>query len=137
MVAEITGPRKIAYLLRIIDNSAPKYGETLEYAFLLWKEAKIKEAKSIFAPMKESNEKSVKEGNENHNYPYELARIYSVEGVKDKALENLKLAIRYGWKFYLYAKADPLLNNIQNDTRSINILDETKNDIETMSAEIK
>jgi eukaryotic-like serine/threonine-protein kinase len=125
------------YFKKIIDKSTPKYGETLEYAFLLWKEGKIKEAKSIFAPIIELNEKSIKEGNENHNYPYELARIYSVEGEKDKALENLKLAIKYGWKFFLYAKADPLLNNIQNDNRFINIMNETKKDIEAMGAKIK
>jgi TolB-like protein/Flp pilus assembly protein TadD len=125
------------YFKKVIDIATIKYGPAVEYGYFNWKDGKVKEAKDIFAPIKKSNEEEIKEGMENYNYPYELARIYSIEGNKDKALENLKLAIKFGWKNYLYAKADPLLENIRNDSGFVLLIKDIQNEIIAMKSKIK
>jgi TolB-like protein/Tfp pilus assembly protein PilF len=125
------------YFKKLIDIATLTYGPAVEYGYFRWKNGKVIEAKDIFAPVKKSNENEIKQGMENYNYPYELARIYSVEGNKDRAIENLKLAIKYGWKNYLYAKADPLLENIRNDQRFIFLMGDIQNEIFAMNSQIK
>jgi TolB-like protein len=124
------------YFKMLIDIATIKYGPAVEYGYFRWKDGKVMEAQDILTPIKKSNENEIKEGMENYNYPYELARIYSVEGNKDKAIENLKLAIKYGWKNYLYAKADPLLENIRNDQRFVFLMSNIQNEIIAMNSKI-
>jgi hypothetical protein len=82
------------------------------------------------------DELEIKKGMENHNYPYELARIYSILNKKDKAINALKIAIMNGWKYYLFTMADPLLDNIKDDYRFKILMKDVKDDIEHMKKKI-
>jgi len=125
------------YFQMTVNITTLQYGPAVEYAYFLWKAGKEKEASEIFSLLIEENELEIKDGMENHNYPYELARIYSIKGNTDKAIENLKHAVSYGWKYYLYTKADPLLENIRNDSRFILLMNEIKSDVDNMLVKIK
>lgn len=125
------------YFQMTVDITSLQYGPAVEYGYFLWKAGKEKEASEIFSLLIEENEMEIKSGMENHNYPYELARVYSIEGNVDKAIANLKLAISYGWKYYLYTEADPLMENIRNDSRFTRLMNEIKNDVDNMLVKIK
>ena len=108
----------------------------LSTAMFYLKKKNIKEAQMIFDMLIKIDESEIKKGMENHNYPYELARIYSILGKKDKAIDALKIAIMNGWKYYLFAMADPLLENIKDDVRFKIMMNNVKVDLEQMKKKI-
>ncbi|NWF48982.1 MAG: tetratricopeptide repeat protein [Ignavibacteriaceae bacterium] len=124
------------YIKKSIEVSSIEYGPAVEYAFLLKREGEAKRSSEIFENVIKYDEAEITLGMENHNYPYELARSYSVIGNKKKSLENLKLAIKYGWRFYLYTKADPLLENVRTDSQFTSLLNEIKKEIERMGGKV-
>ena len=124
------------YFEKIISITTIEYGPAIEYGYLLYKEMKHKEAQKIFDMLIKIDESEINKGMENHNYPYELARIYSILDKNDKAIDELKIAITNGWKYYLFTMADPLLENIKDDIRFKFLLNNMKIDLEQMKKKI-
>lgn len=124
------------YFEKVISTTTIEYGPAIEYGYVLFKEKKYKEAQKIFDMLIKIDESEIKKGMENHNYPYELARIYSILNKNDKAIDALKIAIMNGWKYYLFTMADPLLENIKDDIRFKFLMNNMKNDLEQMKRKI-
>ncbi len=112
-------------------------GLLLSTVIFYLKEKKYKEAQKIFDMLIKIDESEIKKGMENHNYPYELARIYSILNKKDQAIDALKIAIMNGWKYYLFTIADPLLENIKDDARFKFLMNNMKIDLEQMKKKIR
>jgi TolB-like protein/lipoprotein NlpI len=124
------------YIQKVISITAVEYGPAIEYGFVLFKEKKYKDAQKIFDMLIKIDESEINKGMENHNYPYELARIYSILNKKDQTIDALKIAIMNGWKYYLFTMADPLLENIKSDSRFKFLMNNLKNDLDQMKKKI-
>jgi len=124
------------YFEKVISITTIEYGPAIEYGYVLFKEKKDWEAQKIFDMLIKIDESEIKKGMENHNYPYELVRIYSILDKKDKAINALQIAIMNGWKYYLFTMADPLLENIKDDVRFKILMNNVKVDLEQMKKKI-
>ena len=56
------------------------------------------------------------------DWAYYIASIYAYRGEKNKAIEWLEKAFERKDTYMVYVKSDPLLKNLQNDSRYISIL---------------
>jgi TolB-like protein/Flp pilus assembly protein TadD len=102
------------------------------YGYILWKNNKLDAAKLIFAKASEEALEYIKQGNEEFNSPYNLAQINSVLGRKEEAYSWLQTAINNGWRFYKMSQNDPLLENLRNDNRFKQIINNLKQEVDVM-----
>ena len=107
-----------------------------EYAYILWKFNKRKEAEVIFRNAAQEAEEIIKQGNEEFNSPYILAQVNAVLGNKESAYKWLQQAINNGWRQYEMSLNDPLFENIRNDDRFKEMMDKLKLMVETMRKKI-
>ena len=107
-----------------------------EYAYILWKFNKRKEAEVIFRNAAQEAEEIIKQGNEEFNSPYILAQVNAVLGKKELAYKWLQQAINNGWRQYEMSLNDPLFENIRNDDRFKEMMDKLKLMVETMRKKI-
>jgi tetratricopeptide (TPR) repeat protein len=83
-------------------------GERSAYAFVLHKVGKEKEALKQIYEVKELIEKYYTDPN------YDLAKVYSFLGEKEKALDYLS-KWKANWGLYYYVEIDPLFENIRKE----------------------
>jgi adenylate cyclase len=107
-----------------------------EYAFVLWKLNKKKEAALIFSKAAHEAEEIIKQGNEEFNSPYILAQVNAVLGNKESAYNWLQQAINNGWRQYEMSLNDPLFENIRNDDRFKEMMNNLKQMVDTMRKKI-
>ena len=103
-----------------------------EYAYILWKNNKKIEAELILHNAITEAEEYIKQGNEEFNSPYALAQANAVLGNKDLAYKWLQQAINYGWRQYELSLIDPLLENLRNDDRFKEMMNNLKNMVAAM-----
>ncbi len=128
-------PKAKKYFQSSVDDSSIETGSASDLAFILSKE-KNPRADKIFSKLIDINTEEIRNGNEDFNYSYDLARIYSVKNDKQKALEYLDKAIKDGFRFYYYTEIDPLFENIREEPGFINQITILKNDVKRMAQEI-
>jgi TolB-like protein/tetratricopeptide (TPR) repeat protein len=109
-----------------------KRDHSSEYAYILWKNNKKIEAELIFHNAITEAEEIIKQGNEEFNSPYALAQANAVLGNKDLAYKWLQQAINYGWRQYEMSLNDPLLENIRNEDRFKEMMNNLKNMVAAM-----
>jgi tetratricopeptide (TPR) repeat protein len=107
-----------------------------DYAFVLSKMNKKKEATVIFNKAYQEAEEIIKQGNEEFNSPYNLAQINAVLGNKDLAYKWLQQAINYGWRQYEMSLNDPLFENIRNEDRFKEMMNNLKQMVDIMRKKI-
>ena len=101
----------------VYSQKPAKKESSSEYAFVLWKLNKKKEAAIIFKNASQEAEDIIKQGNEEFNSPYILAQINAVLGNKELAYKWFQQAINNGWRQYKMTLNDPLFENIRNEDR--------------------
>jgi TolB-like protein/tetratricopeptide (TPR) repeat protein len=126
---------KIYYDSAYSKNTAKK-DHSSEYAYILLKNNKKKEAELILHNAISEAEEYIKDGNEEFNSPYVLAGAYAVLGNKDLAYKWLQQAVNYGWRQYEMTVHDPLFENIRNEDRFKNIINNIKHIVESMRSKI-
>ena len=107
-----------------------------EYAYILWKFNKRKEAEIILRNAAREAEEIIKQGNEEFNSPYNLAQVNAILGNKELAYKWLQQAINNGWRQYEMSLNDPLFENIRNDDRFKEMMNNLKLMVETMRKKI-
>jgi|CZKP01.1.fsa_nt_gi TolB-like protein/Tfp pilus assembly protein PilF len=107
-----------------------------EYAYILLKNNKKKEAGLIFHNAVHEAEEINKQGNEEFNSPYLLAQVNTVLGNKDEAYKWLQQAINNGWRQYEMTSIDPLFENIRNEDRFKEMMNNLKRMVDTMRKKI-
>ncbi|MDR3665761.1 MAG: tetratricopeptide repeat protein [Ignavibacteriaceae bacterium] len=107
-----------------------------EYAYILWKYNKKKEAEVIFHNAITEAEEYIKQGNEEFNSPYALAQANAVLGNKDLAYKWLQQAINNGWRQYELSSIDPLFENIRNEDRFKQMMNDLKQLVYSMRNKI-
>jgi TolB-like protein/Flp pilus assembly protein TadD len=107
-----------------------------EYAYVLWKINKKKEAALIFSKASHESEEIIKQGNEEFNSPYILAQVNAVLGNKESAYKWLQQAINNGWRQYEMNLNDPLFENIRNEDRFKEMMNNLKQMVDTMRKKI-
>jgi adenylate cyclase len=126
---------KVLFDSAFSQNPAKKESSS-EYAFVLWKLNKKKEASLIFSKAAQEAEEIIKQGNEEFNSPYILAQVNSVLGKKDVAYKWLQQAINNGWRQYEMSLNDPLFENIRNEDRFKELMNNLKRMVDTMRNKI-
>lgn len=121
------------YIKKAIDIIGIDDGPGVEYAFLLMQTGEKSEANKVLEKVIMNNKKAIEGGIENYNYPYELARVYSIIKNKNESLHYLQMAIEYGWGAFLLTSADPLLENIRNEPEFKKIMAALKKDLDRMA----
>jgi len=100
------------------------------------KSSKIRDFRALILAIKGEKEKALAliEGNEGRDkYRYDITSIYSVLGMKDKAIENIKIGIDTGFRelkeyryTYLVLINNPFYENLHDDPRFKEIVDREK-----------
>ena len=103
-----------------------------EYAFILWKNNKRKEASLILNKASSDARELINQGNEEFNTPYTLAQVNAVLGNKDMAFKWLQQAINNGWRMYRWSSNDPLFENIRNEERFRELMNNLKAMVDSM-----
>jgi len=120
------------YYQSSVDVSSIEAGSASELAFILSKERNSK-ADEIFSKLIKIYREEIKTGNEDFNYPYELARVFSAKNDKQKALEYLEDATRKGFRFYYITEADPLFKNIIEEPEFKKQMNLLRNEVQRMA----
>jgi TolB-like protein/Flp pilus assembly protein TadD/phage shock protein PspC (stress-responsive transcriptional regulator) len=107
-----------------------------EYAYILWKLNRKKEATQIFNNAAQEAEEIIKQGNEEFNSPYNLAQVNAVLGNKELAYKWFQQAINNGWRQYEMTLNDPLLENIRNENKFIDMINNIKQTVYAMRSRI-
>ena len=107
-----------------------------EYAYVLWKMNKKKDAVVIFNNASQEAEEIIKQENEEFNSPYILAQINAVLGNKELAYKWLQQAINYGWRQFEMSLNDPLFENIRNEDRFKDMMNNLKSLVYSMRSRI-
>jgi TolB-like protein/Flp pilus assembly protein TadD len=126
---------KVLYDSAYTKNPAKKEYSS-EYAFILWKLNRKKEASIIFKNASQEAEEIIKQGNEEFNSPYILAQVNAVLGNKELAYKWFQQAINYGWRQYEMTLNDPLFENIRNEDRFKNMINSVKQTVYSMRNKI-
>jgi TolB-like protein/Flp pilus assembly protein TadD len=126
---------KVLYDSAYSKNPAKK-GYSAEYAYILWKLNKKKEAATIFSRAAQEAEEIIKQGNEEFNSPYILAQVNAVLGNKELAYKWFQQSINNGWRQYEMTLNDPLFENIRNDEKFKKMINNIKNMVYTMRNKI-
>jgi TolB-like protein/tetratricopeptide (TPR) repeat protein len=127
---------KILYDSAYTKNPAKKE-YSAEYAYILWKMNKRKEAELIFRNASREAEEIIKQGNEEFNSPYILAQVNSVMGNKEASYKWLQHAINNGWRQYEMSLNDPLFENIRNEDRFREMMNNLKRMVDIMRKKIE
>lgn len=61
-----------------------------------------------------------------HHYPYDIARIYALDGKSKEALKWLRITVKEGFPCYTLFARDPLLDRIRKDPAFIEFITEMK-----------
>jgi len=120
------------YYQSSVDVSSIEVGPAPELAFVLLKENNPG-ANTIFSGIIKINTEEIKNGNEDFNYSYDLARIFSAKNDKKRALEYLDKAIHDGFRFYYLCEVDPLFENIRETPEFKKEMDLLKNEVQRMA----
>src|ERR1035437_38573 len=118
------------------SKKADKKDSYNEYAYVLWKNNKRKEAALIFNNASREAEELIKQGSEEFNSPYTLAQVNAVLGNKEAAYKWLQEAINKGWRFYRWSLNEPLFDNIRNEDRFKEMMNNLKLMVDTMRKKI-
>ena len=114
------------------SKKADKKESYAEYAYILWKINKRKEATLIFSKASNEAEELIKQGSEEFNSPYTLAEVNAVVGNKEAAYKWLQEAINKGWRFYRWSLNEPLFENIRNEDRFKKMMNNVKSMVDSM-----
>jgi TolB-like protein/Tfp pilus assembly protein PilF len=114
------------------SKKADKKESYAEYAYILWKINKRKEATLIFSKASNEAEELIKQGSEEFNSPYTLAEVNAVLGNKEAAYKWLQEAINKGWRFYRWSLNEPLFENIRNEDRFKKMMNNVKSMVDSM-----
>ncbi len=120
------------YYQSAVDVSSPDAAFSPDLAFTLLKEEDPK-ADMIFSRLIKTDMEDLKDGTEDFNYSYDLARIYSAKNNKQKALEYLDNAIHDGFRFYLWGELDPLFTNIRETSEFKKQMDLLRDAVQKMA----
>jgi tetratricopeptide (TPR) repeat protein len=104
--------------------------------YVYWKTGRRDEAQKMFARALKSNEEQLEQGNEDHNVPYDVARIKAVLGNKAEAYKWLQKAIDSGWRMYYVAEVDPFLEGLRGDDRFKRMMADVKARVDEMRKRI-
>jgi tetratricopeptide (TPR) repeat protein len=114
------------------SKKADKKESYAEYAYILWKINKRKEATLIFSKASNEAEELIKQGSEEFNSPYTLAEVNAVLGNKEAAYKWLQQAINKGWRFYRWSLNEPLFENIRNEDRFKKMMNNVESMVDSM-----
>jgi TolB-like protein/Tfp pilus assembly protein PilF len=114
------------------SKKADKKESYAEYAYILWKINKRKEATLIFSKASNEAEELIKQGSEEFNSPYTLAEVNAVLGNKEAAYKWLQEAINKGWRFYRWSLNEPLFENIRNEDRFKKMMNNVESMVDSM-----
>ena len=120
---------------KALKISSFEEGGGLELAFILNKLGKKTEANKILIKLFDFNMGKINQGNEDFSYRYDLARIYSIQGNNEEALNWLQKSIDSGWWMVRWIEKDLLMDNVRNDERFKKIISQLRSNIR--SARIK
>jgi len=120
------------YYQKAIDLTSIDYGPATEYAFVI-RQKNLNESNKIFNKIIKEYSAEIESGSEDFNYPYDLARIYSVRNQKQKALYYFNEAVKDGFRFYKLAELEPMFDNIKNEPAFKMKIDWMKEEVEQMN----
>ena len=112
--------------------AVPSPHALIPLGYILWKEGQKQEARKLFNQSLTILNKRLDEGNENPRLPFQIARIYNIQGDKAEAYKRLQKAIDGGWLQYRLALTDPLLENLRNEAKFQEMMTQVKVRVDEM-----
>ena len=109
----------------------------LELGYVYWKTGKKDQAKKLFQPVLDEARKSVAQGDESWSTAYGIAAIQSIQGNKEEALKWFQKTIDAGFLFYRFFERDSIFENIRDDARFKQIIDNTKAKVAEMRQRVE
>jgi TolB-like protein/Tfp pilus assembly protein PilF/predicted Ser/Thr protein kinase len=109
----------------------------LGLGYVYWKEGRREEATQMFEEYANAAKGWLEQGNEWNNIPYNMASIDAVKGNKEEAYVWLRKAIDAGWRNYLLAESDPMLENLRGDEQFKKLMAEMKAIVDDMRKRVE
>jgi TolB-like protein/Flp pilus assembly protein TadD len=129
-------PRAEEYFARTVAIDSV-YGNTSGLGYVYWKTGRQDAARKMFARTIDVDQKEFAQGNERSEIPYELAEINAIQGNKTEAYDWLQRAIDAGWRGYMWAEMNPLLENLRGDVRFKKIMADVKAKVDEMRKRVE
>ena len=112
-------------------------GEALGLGYIYWRAGRKDEAKKLFQGNLDRLQKQLEQGDESSGIRFSMAAIYAIQGNKDEALKWLQKAVDAGYRDYRYISRYPLFENIRDDARFKQIIDDTKAKVAEMRRRVE
>ncbi len=105
--------------------------------YILWKTGQEEEAQKLFDQVLERSQNQIEQGNEYWVLRFDIACIYAIRGNKTEAYKWLQKAVDAGWRFFQLSLRNPLLENLHEDTRFKQMMEDLKAKVYDMRKRIE
>jgi serine/threonine protein kinase len=110
---------------------------TTRLAYIYWKTDRKEEAQKMFSQSLDVAQQLLEQGNESWEIPYDIATINAIQGNKSESFKWLKKAIDAGWREYCLELRNPLLENLHNDEKFKQMMDDVKAMVDEMRKRVE
>jgi protein kinase/serine/threonine-protein kinase len=105
--------------------------------YVYWKTGKRTQAEEMFAESLRFNQNRIETGDQSHYPSLDLTFVYAVQGKKKEAYRWLQKTIDAGFRWYDLFLKHPLLENLHNDQRFIQMMRQLEVEVDEMRKRIE
>ena len=109
----------------------------VELGYIYWKTGKRDEARKLFKESLDRLQKQIEKGDEYCVTRWLISAIYAIQGNKEEALGWLQKAFDAGGLHYRYILRVPMLENIRDEPRFIDIIEKIKARVNEMRRRVE